>query len=382
MQNQAGDVIFAFSYLTWEAAARRGWFGTEDRLARGLAGHDRVQRLVECDRARSLPIKLARDLLSPGGAPFPASEDAHLISPVRLRRRDPTSARAVARAFARYDRTMERAAARYRLKDPVVITTHPLLAGLAELSWARAVTYYALDDWPAHPGYRRWWPAYRTSYDGIRDRGRRVAAVSQTLLDRLAPTGPGSVIPNGLEPEEWLPEPAPPSWTVGLPRPLLVYVGTLDDRLDVESLRSVATAMPEATIALVGPLLTPERFEPLRGLANVQIRPAVPRQELTGLIRTADAGLIPHLRSPLTEAMSPLKLFEYLGGGLPVAASELAPMRGIGPGVVLVGDGQSFVEGVRRALAGGRLAEADRRSFIATNSWAARHETLLDLALA
>jgi hypothetical protein len=49
-----GDVAFAFSSLTWEAASRRGWFGTEDRLARALAAHvGGVDRVLVCDRVRS-----------------------------------------------------------------------------------------------------------------------------------------------------------------------------------------------------------------------------------------------------------------------------------------------------------------------------------------
>ncbi len=268
------------------------------------------------------------------------------------------------------------------LRDPIVITTQPLLAGLADLGWARAVTYYAIDDWTVHPGYRPWWRAYRESYEGIRDRGRRVAAVSQTLLERHSPTGPARVIANGLEPEEWRPEQPAPSWLKATRRPLLVYVGTLDQRLDIAALEQLATVMPSATIALVGPLVTPERFELLRALPNVEIWPPVARRELIGLIRRADAGLIPHLRSDLTEAMSPLKLFEYLAGGLPVVATDLSPVRGIDARVVVVPDGGSLVDGVRVALGYGRAPEAQRHAFIDANSWSARHDALLDLALA
>lgn len=379
-RTDCGDVVFAFSYLTWAAASRRGWFGTEDRLARGLVGNQRVERLLECDRTRSLPIKLVGDPLRSPGERFPASPRMQLLSPVRLRRRDPRATAALERGARRYDRAMQRAAARMGMTDPVVITTNPMLAGLAELAWARAVTYYALDDWPEHPGYSRWHSAYRDSYDGIRARRRRVAAVSQTLLERVAPTAAGRVIANGLEPEEWRGDPAPPKWATALPRPLLVYVGTLDQRLDIAALHEVASTFADAMIVLVGPLVTPQRFDSLRALGNVQIRPPVGRRELAGLIRVADAGLVPHERSPLTEAMSPLKVFEYLAGGLPVAASDLTPMHGIDPAVIRVAAGESFAGGVRRALERGRSSEPGRVAFIEANSWAARHDALLDLA--
>jgi teichuronic acid biosynthesis glycosyltransferase TuaH len=379
----AGDVVFTFSYLSWSAAARRGWFGTEDRLARGLVEHEGVRRVLVCDRTRSLPLKLLRDGLARDATPFPADECRGLLAPVRLRRGDPASLRGVARGFAAYGRAMERGARDMGLEDPVVITTHPLVAGFAELSWARAVTYYALDDWVVHPAYRRWWAAYRESYRRIRERGHRVAAVSEALLGRLAPGGPGRVVPNGLEPQEWTsdtPDNDLPGSLLDLRGPLLVYVGTLDARLDVAWLKQTARALPEATLVLVGPLVDLPHLEALRGERNIAIHQSLPRGQLAGLVRRADVGLIPHRRSPLTEAMSPLKLYEYLAGGLPVAATDLEPMRGVDPRVLLVGEGGDFAAAARAALALGRAGEGERRAFVRANSWRSRHDALLELA--
>jgi teichuronic acid biosynthesis glycosyltransferase TuaH len=385
----ADDVVFTFSYLTWGAAARRGWFGTEDRLARGLVAHEGLRRVLVCDRTRSLPLKLLRERLAREDTPFPADERRALLAPVRLRRSDPSSLRGVARGFAAYDRAIERGARNMGLEKPVVITTHPLVAGFAELSWARAVTYYALDDWTVHPAYRRWWPAYRESYARIRARGRRVAAVSEVLLRRLAPTTPGVVIPNGLEPLEWMSggRDAEDCGLAGSPGgdpagPLLVYAGTLDARLDVAWLAQTARALPEATLALVGPLIDAPHLRPLRSEPNIAIHPPLPRTQLAGLIRRADVGLVPHRRSALTEAMSPLKLYEYLAGGLPVAATDLEPMRGIDPRVILVPEGGDFAAAARAALALGRTAEPQRHAFVQANSWRSRHDALLELALA
>jgi teichuronic acid biosynthesis glycosyltransferase TuaH len=375
------DVVFTFSYVTWAAAAGRGWFMPDDRLARTLVGHERVRRIVVCNQLRSLPVKLVRDRGRPGGAGFPASERACLVEPVRLlRRRDPTGLRALRRTFAGYGRLARRAAERMGLEDPVVITAHPMVAGFADFSWARAVTFYATDDWAAHWYFRRYWDAYAVAYRSMRERGLRVCAVSDAVLERIAPTGPSAVVPNGLEPAEWE-SPRPPAWLERDGRPLLVYVGTLDSRLDVDALRRVSAELPEARVLLVGPIDEPRHVEPLRSLPNVELHPPVPRDEVTGLVCAADVGLIPHVRSPLTTAMSPLKLYEYLAAGLPVAAADLAPVRGIDPRVALASGASEFPAAVRTALALGRAREPERRAFVAANSWRARHDRLLDLAL-
>jgi glycosyltransferase involved in cell wall biosynthesis len=376
------DVVFTFSYVTWQAAAGRGWFMPEDRLARTLVSHPRVRRVLVCDLMRSLPVKLLRDVTTRPAVPFPAGERARQLRPVRLRRHDPTSPGGAERAVAAYARAMRRAVERMGLQDPVVITAHPLLAGFLDCDWAQAVTFYATDDWSAYPPHRRWWPVYRESFARVAQRGHRVAAVSVPVLERLAPTGPGAVIPNGLEPSEWIGDPAPPVWLSGLRRPLLLYAGSLDSRLDVIGLVAIARALPEATVLLVGPLCDPQHLLPLRAVANIEIRPALTRAAVTGLIRVADVGLIPHVRSPLTEAMSPLKLYEYLAGGLPVVATDLRPMRDVDPRVTLVADGEQYPAAVRAALQAGRAGEDERLTFVQTNSWAARHERLLELALA
>ena len=54
------------------------------------------------------------------------------------------------------------------------------------------------------------------------------------------------------------------------------------------------------------------------------------RPEIVSLIGTAEACLIPHVGNRLTEAMSPLKLYEYLAGGRPVAAVDLPPIATVG----------------------------------------------------
>ncbi len=382
----SGEVVFTFSSLSWGAAARRGWFGSEDRLALSLVEHERVSRVLVCDRARSLPLKLVKDRFARPEEAFPSGPDKHLLSPVRARRTDATSMKGVAREFGAYGRAMERGARKMGLVDPVVITTHPLVAGFADLGWARAVTYYALDDWTVHQGYRRWWPAYAEAYKRIRERGHRVAAVSAALLERVGPTGEGLVVPNGLEPAEWLgpaERPEPRTGRSADPgKPLLVYVGTLDARLDVDWLRATAQALPEAQIALVGPLVAEAHLEPLKREPNVTIEAPLERAELAELIKAADVGLIPHRRTALTEAMSPLKLYEYLAGGLPVAATDLAPMRGIDARVMLVGEGGDFAAAVRQALVLGRAEENEREAFVRTNSWRSRHDSLLELAFA
>jgi teichuronic acid biosynthesis glycosyltransferase TuaH len=77
--------------------------------------------------------------------------------------------------------------------------------------------------------------------------------------------------------------------------------------------------------------------------------------------------------------MSPLKLYEYLAGGAPVAALDLAPIRGVSPRVVIRED---LADAIVVAIALGRASDAERRSFAEANSWRVRQDQIIEMALA
>lgn len=376
----AKQAIYTFDDMTWAAAQRRGMCFPQDQLVLAMLRDPGIERLLICDRPRSAPVKWAKDLVE-RPARFAPSERARLWQPVRLRRQDPSGTAALRRAYARYDERLRRVAERAGLERPAIITSQPLLAGFAELEWAGPVTLYASDDLASHRDYQRWWDGLRLAYREVGERGRRVAAVSRAILERIEPRGPAAVVPNGVDPRLWVEPGWPPSWFPELPGPRFLYVGTLDDRLDVAAIRSVARAWPNGSVVLVGPLVDRPHLGPLLAEPNVSHQGAVSRGEVAALAYAADACLVPHRRTPLTEAMSPLKLYEYLASGTPTVATDLEPVRRVDGPVLRVPPGGDFVAGLRLALAAGPTGEADRRRFIAANSWSARTAAVLALAL-
>jgi teichuronic acid biosynthesis glycosyltransferase TuaH len=373
------DVLMILGYTSWSGAARRGWIHSEDRLTRFLLDSPRVRRLLVCNPYRSGPSKLVRRVLGRADEPFPATDSRHLHEPLRLRRADPTGELAVQRSVAAYERSVRQAAADVGLERPAAIVAHPLVAGFGKFDWADPVTYFATDDLASYEGLRPWWPAYQASFARLRAHDRQVAAVTPGALASVG--APGAVVPNGIEPTEWLQPGPPPGWFATLPSPRLLYVGTLDFRLDLAQVKALAEGYREASIVLVGRCPEPARYDALRALPNVTIRPPVERADLPALVAAADVGLIPHVRNTLTEAMSPLKLYEYLAAGLPVAATDLQGIAGVAPArTELAQTPDELLQAVGRALETGRWAESERQRFIADHAWDRRFERLLDLA--
>src|SRR3954452_3151452 len=231
----AKHAIYTFDDMTWSAAQRRGMCFPQDQLVLALLRDQAVERLLICDRPRSAVVKVVKDLVE-RPVRFENSERARLWQPLRLRRQDPTGVEALRRAYATYDKRLRRMAERAGLERRSVITSQPLLAGFAELEWAGPVTLYASDDLAAHRAYQPWREGLLAAYRAVAERAHRVCAGSSAILERIEPQGPAAVVPNGVDPGLWS-EPRPaPSWFSELPGPRLLYVGTLDDRLDVAAL--------------------------------------------------------------------------------------------------------------------------------------------------
>jgi glycosyltransferase involved in cell wall biosynthesis len=379
------DLIVGLAWESWGGPRRGEGFLTSDRFVRSVVADDRLRRILIVNATRSLPALAARRLTGQRTPPAPASH-ASVTTPLRLRRNPPTQPAAVERSMRRYAAQVTRQAERAGLRQPVMVTTNPLVAGFAPFSWP--VTYFAFDDWVAHPRFTHLEAALLASYERLAASGRPVAAVSQTLLDRLDPSGPSIVVPNGLESAEWRQLRPAPSWVEPIDTPRAVYVGGLDERMDTELLTAAIDARPQVSFVLVGNGHDREPYSTLGRRANVTVHGSVDRDELTAVVAACDVGLVPHRRNELTESMSPLKVYEYLAAGLPVAAVDLEPMRGIDDRVMLAEDASSaddlaknFIDALDRALAAGARGEQQRLAFLDSNDWKARHRRIIDLAL-
>ncbi len=193
-------------------------------------------------------------------------------------------------------------------------------------------------------------------------RADALAVVTHPLAQRWsASADPIQVIPNAVD-REFLGQiqRAPETLAAqGTPKRVL-YMGSMGGSwFDWETLRSVVIGVPECAFVLLGSLdLPPEEHDPasarrIRALAqviakspNVTFASEVSHDELAPWLRNADVGIIPFLPGALIEAVSPLKVFEYLGAGAVVVQSGMPDIEAY-PGVRTAQDAEEFVRLVR-----------------------------------
>ena len=200
-----------------------------------------------------------------------------------------------------------------------------------------------------------------------------VTAVSPALVEAIRKRGAEAVlVPNGCDYEHFSrPRPAPAELPAR--RPLLGFVGGVNERVDLELLAALADRRPDWTILLLGELIcTVPRRENLLALG--------PRRydELPAWVQHFGVGLVPYRGSDFNRSSFPLKVFEYLAAGVPVVSTPLPSLRNLGPRVRTADDLPGWIGAVEAALANGPRGDG-ARELAAHNSWNDRAEAVLAL---
>ena len=76
-----------------------------------------------------------------------------------------------------------------------------------------------------------------------------------------------------------------------------------------------------------------------------------------------------------------LKLYEYLGAGRPVVASDLPPLRGVSDRCLIVHPGEPMAPAILSAAALPPQTEVERSDFFARHSWDQRYAAWRDAVL-
>lgn len=173
-------------------------------------------------------------------------------------------------------------------------------------------------------------------FRGWNGRGRKIAAriakacditiySSDGLKNYVASLNPmhAKCVPNAVDAERLRNYPShqlPAS--LSYKDPYVLYLGAIDDRLDLNLLARVASRLPECRFVIAGPVMT---GLPRRPPDNLEFIGPVGRSLACALMRNAKAGLVPFKapsgRRQLT-GIRPIKMLEYMAMGLPVISAS------------------------------------------------------------
>lgn len=209
-----------------------------------------------------------------------------------------------------------------------------------------------------------------------------VGSAMDLLAELKAERTDAVLVPNGVDYDHFAgPSDEPPDIAhLGERGPIVGYYGALAEWFDYALLDHAAEALPEADFLLIGPDYDGTAAKALvMARNNVHWIGARPYASLPGYLARFDVATIPFVVNDVTNAVSPLKLFEYMAGGKPVVTTplrECARYR-----VVQIGDGpDGYVEALRTAFELARdPAHVERlRRTARANTWEARARTIIE----
>ncbi|HZV74155.1 MAG TPA: glycosyltransferase [Conexibacter sp.] len=371
-----GRDIVCVGFADWDTEL---WTNQHHLMSR-LARENRVL-FVESLGLRQ-PQLAGRDLrriarrLRRGVAPPRAADGLHVLSPLVVPLHRFTAVRTLNRRLLPW--LVRRAARHLGLRRPILWAYVPQAEVLVDALDPSLVVYHCVDDIAAQPGIDS--GSFRAAEERFARRADLVLASAPSLARRLRRIS-GNVLeaPNVADTALFARalEPGPVDAAVdALPHPRVAFTGAVvATKLDVGLLVALARARPTWSFALVGPVGPGDPRTDVAALAaepNVHLLGARAYGELPDVLRGADAGLIPYARNALTDAIFPMKVYEYLAAGLPVVATELPSIAGLAE-VATAPDAAGLAALLDAALAHDDPARRAARSQAAeAHSWDAR----------
>lgn len=177
-----------------------------------------------------------------------------------------------------------------------------------------------------------------------------------------------------------------PSEILGLPRPRLGFIGAISAyKINFDLLKSIAKARPDWSLILVGDVGEgdPETdVASLRKIPNIHLLGGRDYGELPAYLKGFDVALLPNRLNDYTNAMFPMKFFEYLAAGKPVVSVDLPALRDYSEVFTVADEPEAFISATKRyILEDDHTAVEKRQSTARQNTYARRTESMVHLIM-
>ncbi|QDS96341.1 Putative teichuronic acid biosynthesis glycosyltransferase TuaH [Roseimaritima multifibrata] len=258
----------------------------------------------------------------------------------------------------------------------VAVTTIPIVADLVDRLPVRRWVYYCVDDFSVWPGLAG--SVMAQMEKKLIAKVDRVVAASDFLASHsCAEHSDVSVLTHGVDRAFWRRgESGEFAGVAAIPGPRVVFWGVVDQRMNAEWVLALADQLTSGSVVLAGPQQNPDSR--LLAHSRIHLTGALPFEQLPALAKMADALIMPYADLPVTRAMQPLKLKEYLATERPVIASPLPAVLPWDDCLQIARTEEQFVQSVLQVLAAGsngaqQESRVERvRERLSNESWAAK----------
>lgn len=162
---------------------------------------------------------------------------------------------------------------------------------------------------------------------------------------------------------------------LNIKKPIVGYFGNIERRINFELLMAVVQRLPEVNFVFAGPIDNQWISKDFHLLPNVHFIGHVPYAEMPTVLKGFDVAIIPFKKDEVSQTIFPLKLFEYLGTGKPVIATDFnLDLREFTLDTIpYCSSTDEFTSEIKNALSNDTPArQAERVAIAEENSWEKR----------
>lgn len=174
-----------------------------------------------------------------------------------------------------------------------------------------------------------------------------------------------------------------PADLLSIPEPRIGFVGAISGyKLDFRLIRHIAESRPDWSVVLIGEVGEGDPWTDasmLAGLPNLHLLGPRAYGDLPAYLKGFSVAMLPNQINPYTDAMFPMKFFEYLAAGCPVVSVDLKAIREFGEAVSVADTAEAFTAAIQEILKGNIVPLAQRLAVARAHTYEARTTKMLNL---
>ncbi|MGE0418836.1 MAG: glycosyltransferase [Acetobacteraceae bacterium] len=187
------------------------------------------------------------------------------------------------------------------------------------------------------------------------------------------------VVPNGAEFDPPPHDLALPAFMLKAKRPIIGYCGNMSERIDWDLLDGLLARHPDWHFEMIGPQGEKGVPDAVAARPNIVLPGPLSYDLARRCMGAFDCAIVPHLRNGITNAMNPLKVYNYLSSGVPVVSTPVANLRELRDFMRIAEGVDGFSAAIAAALAEAPEANLDMERMRQAFSWDRRVADILDL---
>ena len=155
-----------------------------------------------------------------------------------------------------------------------------------------------------------------------------------------------------------------------IPKPIIGYIGAVDERLDYKLIESLAEKNKNISFVFIGPIIKVQKKE-LPTQKNIFYLGSREYKTMPAYLKGIDIGFMPFAMTPVTKMISPTKTLEYLAAGLRVVSTPVPDVVFDFKGIIRIGHNADEISNHLREVLGNKEPNIIRLGIetAAKNTW-------------